>query len=107
MLMNAVKYADNSTKIDILEGETSSHYTISFQDHGLEIPEGEDEDIFKLYGRGSNAEAKHVTGTGTGLYLCRLIMRKHGGDIRLDRNANPTIFTIYFPKTLEDWRPSQ
>lgn len=53
------------------------HCTVA--DNGVGIHPDQAERLFDLYFRGANA--RHLTGIGLGLYLCRQIINAHGGQI--------------------------
>lgn len=106
LLRNAVKYSDPKEQyklIDIyISAKELDHFVLSFSDNGIGIVKGEEERIFEMYERGSNAAKYFPEGTGLGLAFCRSIMKKHGGQISVDPNSlsKPTTFHLRFPR----WR---
>ena len=54
---------------------------ISVADHGIGIPQAEQNQLFGQFVRASNAESHGISGTGLGLYLCRELVSQHGGEI--------------------------
>jgi signal transduction histidine kinase len=50
-------------------------------DRGADIPPGEREAIFEIFRRGTTAT--NSVGTGVGLAICRRIVERHGGSIRI------------------------
>lgn len=73
-------------------------FYVDFINQGIGIHEDEKEVIFNLYRKGRNAGSQSPGGLGLGLFICREVMKRHGGRIFVKCNRNPTIITIGFPK---------
>jgi signal transduction histidine kinase len=54
---------------------------IEVVDHGLGIPAEQIGKLFQKFARVRTDEHLKVSGTGLGLYICRLIVEGHGGQI--------------------------
>ena len=54
---------------------------VEVQDHGIGLPPGAVEAIFEPFGRAPNATERQAPGLGLGLYICRMIVERHGGRI--------------------------
>ena len=54
---------------------------IEVQDHGIGIPPEQVGKLFQKFARVRTDEHMKVSGTGLGLYICRLIVEGHGGQI--------------------------
>ena len=91
LIDNAVKYAREGTTIRI-RGETSDSaesWTLPcpgqryiIKNRGTAIPENACERVFQRYERGNvQPRGRVVPGTGLGLYICREIIKAHGGAI--------------------------
>jgi signal transduction histidine kinase len=96
LLSNAAKYAPGSPVTISLEqvGEMA-HITI--QDCGPGISPEHIDQIFKRFYRVPE-QAANVRGTGLGLYICRQIIRAHGGQITVESKLGEgTTFHIYIP----------
>ena len=80
---NAVKYASESTEIEILIENRDTEVKISVKDFG----KGIDADIlpylFDRYYRADHS-GKSYSGLGLGLYICSEIIKKHDGQIGAD-----------------------
>lgn len=85
LLSNSIKYSNPDTKIVIgyRRSDTGGH-VISFQDHGIGIPQSEQAHVWDGFYRASNTAAHSITGTGMGLYLTRQIITQHGGKAWLE-----------------------
>jgi signal transduction histidine kinase len=96
LLSNAAKYAPGSPvtiNLDLL-GE---NIHISIVDCGPGIAPEHLDHIFKRFYRVPEHSAT-VRGTGLGLYICRQIIRAHGGQITVEsRSGEGTTFHIYLP----------
>jgi len=53
-------------------------------DDGLGIPEEYTGKLFQKYARVDTGEAGKIKGTGLGLWICREIIKAHGGKIWVD-----------------------
>lgn len=82
LLSNAYKYASvpRNTIVTLDGNEDEAFIAISDQGNGLEAKEvGK---IFQRFYRVGDEMTRSVPGTGLGLFLCREIVRAHGGEIR-------------------------
>ena len=78
LMENALKYGDGR-KIVITAEEEEGCRLITVTNTGCTLREEEINHIFDSFWRGSNSKGK--TGSGLGLYICRQLMSKMGGDI--------------------------
>ncbi len=96
---NGVKYAKRSTDIIV-----KSHIQKKTNDLLIEIINTSDpipkevwEKIFEVGFRGENAQRTVASGTGLGLYICRLILSVYHGTITYTGRPNESVFTIRLP----------
>jgi len=54
---------------------------VSVHDSGIGIPARQQARLFGRFTRAENAQARGITGTGLGLYLCRELVERQGGHI--------------------------
>lgn len=78
LMENAVKYGDGET-IMLTCSEEEGCVLITVKNSGNTLPETELVHIFDSFWRGSNAG--NNAGSGLGLYICRLLMQRMGGDL--------------------------
>lgn len=92
---NAMKYAPGSS-ITIASEGTPQGVKIMFSDQGPGIPA---EHLPYLFERFYRASASSSRGTGLGLFICREIVRAHGGTISVERSlpGKGTMFSIELP----------
>jgi signal transduction histidine kinase len=82
LVMNAVKYSPAGGSITVrCRQRGSDHVVIEVIDHGLGIPQEQVGVLFQKFSRVRTDEHMRISGTGLGLYICRLIVEGHGGQI--------------------------
>jgi signal transduction histidine kinase len=101
VLDNAVKYSpvDPSIRVGVLTPDLE-RVEIRVQDNGIGIPRGELKRVFKRFYRVLTPGASQVKGSGLGLFLVRVIARRHGGNARADSEGpgRGTTVTIELPR---------
>lgn len=78
LMENAIKYGDGKV-ITLSVAEEEDCKLISVTNTGCTLAETEIPHIFESFWRGSNAGSQK--GSGLGLYICRQLMRKMGGEV--------------------------
>jgi hypothetical protein len=79
------------------DGET---IVVTVEDDGIGIPQSEIGRVFERFTRASNARDAEIPGTGVGLYLARLIVQRHHGEITIDsRVSEGTRVVVRLPRT--------
>ena len=78
IMENAVKYG-NGKRIAVSFSKEEDCQLIHISNSGCTLSDSELPHIFDSYWRGSNTGSQ--SGSGLGLYICRTLMRKMGGDI--------------------------
>jgi two-component system sensor histidine kinase SenX3 len=101
VLDNAVKYSpvDPSIRVGVLTPDLE-RVEIRVQDNGIGIPRGELKRVFKRFYRVLTPGASQVKGSGLGLFLVRVIARRHGGNARAESEGvgRGTTVTIELPR---------
>jgi len=87
LLENAKRHGAPPVEVTVrrVRQQGSAVVELSVRDHGVGVPDSEQEKIFDPFYRMVGATA---TGTGLGLSLVRQIARKHGGEAQCDRPAS-------------------
>ncbi|GAA4949346.1 ATP-binding protein [Actinoplanes utahensis] len=99
LIGNAVKYTGPGVvpHIAVSTERSGAMTTVTIDDNGIGIPEGQHEAIFDDFHRAHRGTG--YTGTGLGLGICKRIVERHGGSIRA--SANPagrgTRITVTLP----------
>lgn len=82
LTVNAAKYSPIPGSITVRVRERDpEHVVMEVEDHGLGIPPEQMDRLFRKFERVRTPEHLRVSGTGLGLYICRLIVEGHGGRI--------------------------
>jgi len=82
ILDNAVKYSgDDEADLTISLRRLSSYAEITIKDRGIGIDKSELSQIFDRFYRVGHELTRACLGTGLGLYLCRQMIRAHGGEV--------------------------
>ncbi|HEY2186330.1 MAG TPA: ATP-binding protein [Xanthobacteraceae bacterium] len=96
LLSNAVKYSSSGQVIEVAAGLDRGTAVVAVKDHGIGIPAKDIDQVFERYFRGSNVSG--LVGTGVGLYLARMVVDAHGGEITVDsREGEGSTFTVRLP----------
>lgn len=96
VMENAFKYGDGK-KIEISFYEEEYCQIIRIYNTGMQVKQEEMPHLFDSFYRGSNVGDKK--GNGLGLYICREIMQKMGGDIFAGREKAGMSFHLVVPVT--------
>ncbi|GAC1416227.1 MAG: ATP-binding protein [Actinomycetota bacterium] len=96
LVENAIKYAAKGS-VRVFGSYDAETVTVRVEDQGEGIESRHHQQLFtKFYRR---AHGERTGGTGLGLYICRGIVRAHGGEISVERSdASGTVFTFTLPR---------
>lgn len=97
---NCVKYGNTYSDITMKAHiqKKSNDLIVEIMGASVPVPVENREKIFELGFRGENARQIVASGTGLGLYICRLIVQIYGGNITyMGRGETESIFTIRLP----------
>jgi PAS domain S-box-containing protein len=100
LIKNAIHHTDDETepRIEVTATERDEDYAFRVSDNGVGVPEGEQDDIFKIFTTG--ASASDSDSTGIGLAITQRIIQRHGGEIWVDSDADAgATFTFTIPKS--------
>ena len=96
LIINATKYAPGAP-ITITLDKADNQAHIAVRDAGPGIATVHLENLFKRFYRAPTNDTT-VRGTGLGLFICRQIIRAHGGEIKAESTVGQgTTFHIYLP----------
>ncbi len=96
IIENAVKYGDGKL-ISVSFSEEEGCILIAVKNSGCTLSESEQPHIFESFWRGSNSG--NAPGCGLGLFICRRLMNKMGGDIFASSEGGYMTVTSVFPKS--------
>lgn len=102
LMGNAIQYGDITAPITVaVAGNDPEAVTINVHNLGPSIPPEAQKSIFQSWTRGQDARnlSEHNTHLGLGLYIAKLIVEAHGGEISVASNEQTgTCFSIRLPR---------
>jgi PAS domain S-box-containing protein len=81
LISNSIKFCDNKPEIRISAKNNGLYWEFSVQDNGIGIDPKHIDRIFHIFQRLHTRD--EYTGTGIGLAICKKIIERHGGEIRV------------------------
>jgi signal transduction histidine kinase len=109
LVTNALKFTAEGGSIDVRAVDSADHpgfLEVSVQDTGCGIPEKHLGRIFERLYQVLEDENAPPRGLGLGLYLCKELVRLHGGQITVrSQVGRGSTFTFHLPKTTLDTQP--
>ncbi|WP_226480299.1 PAS domain-containing sensor histidine kinase [Natrinema amylolyticum] len=97
LLSNAIEYSgDEPPRVHVEARHNGRNWEISVADDGIGIDPDDQDRVFRVFQRLHSRE--EYDGTGIGLALCRRIVERHGGRIRVDSEPGEgATFTVAIP----------
>jgi two-component system OmpR family sensor kinase len=96
LLSNAIKYSPNGGLISVKATIEDGCAVVSTRDNGIGIPEADMAHLFERYHRGANVSG--IAGTGVGLYLVKMVVSLHGGQVAVSSiEGRGSEFTVKLP----------
>lgn len=96
LVSNAFRYSEAPARVTVGLRRRGQEALLWVEDHGIGIPEEEQEKIFERFYRSDNSRS--AEGTGLGLSLVKKISEIHNGKIELESAVGEgSCFTIHFP----------
>ena len=98
LLSNAIKYGREGGAIELDARESDSQVTLSVRNDGEGIPPEKMSLLFKKFSRLDSPEYAKKKGTGLGLYICKEVVEKQGGEIKADSKVGEWVkFSFTLP----------
>lgn len=99
LLDNACAYTPDGGAVTIIvsAGAITGVVALTVADTGCGIPAHELEDVFTFGYRGAAAAERGISGLGAGLWVCRELARRNGGDVALTSGEGGTSVTVTLP----------
>jgi signal transduction histidine kinase len=96
---NAAAFSPEGTPIDVTVANGDGEVVVTVEDGGPGIPPERREALFERFARWRPPGYEDVPGSGLGLFICRGIVREHGGDVTLENRpgGSGTILRISLP----------
>ncbi len=106
LLSNALKYSPEDRPVHLTVRCEPDHTVFHVQDHGIGIPEKDQERLFEAFHRAGNAS--HIPGTGLGLAIVKQSVELHGGTVTYEsREGVGTEFTVVLPQSCSGGAPNE
>ncbi len=87
---NAIHYSNDAPRVDIEAWHEKNWAYIQFSDSGIGIPKEKRREVFKMFQRLPEARVMWGSGTGIGLYVVKMIIKAHGGSIKVTAGSEST-----------------
>jgi len=101
LIDNALKYSPQGGEVHCRVGRRESQAYVTVRDAGLGIAAEHMPRLFTRFGRLPTDENVTIPGTGLGLFLCKEIAARHGGDITVvSAPGMGSEFTLVLPSTI-------
>lgn len=101
LIVNAIKYSYNDSKIDIHLTCENNQWRLSIKDYGLGISIDDQKKLFREFYRGDNVINSKVIGSGIGLLLVKKYVSMHQGKVLFDSKENEgSAFEVVIPSNL-------
>ena len=101
LLANAIKFSGENVPIEVTCKVGDNEMILRIKDHGIGIPEDDQEHLFERFFRGKNASNIQGTGLGLNIVLKYLEMLNAKIDFQSELNVGTT-FTLVFPAKYEE-----
>jgi signal transduction histidine kinase len=104
LISNAIKYGRDGGAIELDAYENNNMVTLSVRNEGEGIPPDKLPKLFKKFSRLDSPEYAGKKGTGLGLYTCKEIVDKHGGEIWANSKLGEWVmFSFTIPKSNKEF----
>ena len=99
LIQNALKYSQPPEPVTVTVTQQGDQVCVAVQDYGMGIPSAALPNLFQRFYRADNAEERHISGMGIGLYVVREIVGLHHGAVTVDSTEGAgSTFTVCLPQ---------
>jgi signal transduction histidine kinase len=95
LIDNAIKYSPAGGTITIGGRAERDHVIVFVRDQGIGVPRDEYLRVFERFHRVDTSLSRSTQGVGLGLYICRVIVEAHGGQIWVESAGSGQGSTFY------------
>ena len=100
LIYNAIKFTNQGGNVTLTANELGKHVEIEIADNGIGMSAEDIQKIFRLDVQHSTLGTSKEKGTGLGLMICKEMINKNGGDIKIESilgEGSRFIFTLPVP----------
>ena len=98
LVSNAVDHGDPGTPVRVELSGREEDVTLTVRNGGPGPPPEVMEHLFEPFSRPPDERSRKASGLGLGLYICREIVRGHGGEIAARATPGETCVTVRLPR---------
>lgn len=102
LIHNAVKYTPAGLPIEVQARGRDGWVEVAVRDYGPGIDEADLPYVFERFHRASSARRSNAPGMGLGLYLARVVVEAHGGNIWIERPEDGGLRVVFLVPALID-----
>jgi PAS domain S-box-containing protein len=95
-ITNALKFTPQGGKVEVRARRSGPKIMVEVQDSGRGLTQEEMDKLFKPFSQVHDRTKMKEKGTGLGLYICKGLIEKHGGQIGVDSEGHGTGSTFFF-----------
>lgn len=96
-LSNAVFYSTDSSKLIVKAFKDSDKIMTEIRNTDSHIDEKELPHLFEAFYRSDSSRSRRSGGSGLGLYLGKLIIERHDGEVSLENDGSDVVAKIILP----------
>lgn len=98
LLGNAIKYSPDGGTISVTALVEAGNVVVHIKDSGVGMTQEQCGRLFRQYERLDRDSIKNIPGTGLGLYLTKILVDLHGGEVFCDSvQGEGSTFTVRLP----------
>ncbi len=97
LISNAIKFTEDNGEIKLFSKSINGLIEVTVKDSGIGISEEDQKKLFNLNTRVTTKGTNNEGGTGLGLNLCRELINKNGGNVKVESapgNGTSIVFTV-------------
>jgi signal transduction histidine kinase len=98
LVSNAVDHGDPGTPVRVQLAGGAAEVTLAVRNAGPGLPPEVMAHLFEPFSRPPDERSRKASGLGLGLYICREIVRGHGGEISADASGGEMMVTVRLPR---------
>ena len=99
LISNGIKFTEGGGEVKVTAVDIDDWVQVSVTDTGIGITPQYKKELFKLDSTLSQKGTRGETGTGLGLIICKELVEKHGGDLRVESQIHQgSSFSFTLPK---------